>query len=88
KLIPALAAIHNFITSMDPGDQGYKIHGAACEVRISRENAEAQVENANDDGELGSTVTAAERRQANERRDAIAQAMWDDYVAYIADTAN
>ncbi|KAJ3791630.1 hypothetical protein GGU11DRAFT_650832, partial [Lentinula aff. detonsa] len=82
KIVPALAAIHNFIKSMDPGDQGYRIHSSTLDVQMSQESA--QMVDTNDDGELGTTVTTAERRQANERRDAIAQAMWNDYITYTA----
>ncbi|KAE9389103.1 hypothetical protein BT96DRAFT_835393, partial [Gymnopus androsaceus JB14] len=86
KLVPALAAVHNFICSKDPSDIGYGIGGVAAEHQIAQALRDREEDmDEDEEGELGSTVTAVERRRALERRDAIAKEMWDDYVAYTSE---
>jgi hypothetical protein len=68
---------------MDGDDKGWNIHSVSAERQIARDIAEQQLDD-DEDGELGSSVTAAERRRAQDRRDKIAQAMWNDYVTYTA----
>jgi hypothetical protein len=70
RLPEALAAIHNFIQDHDPMD----INNI---VDPMDPKPGAQM------GELEEGVPrAAERDQANERRDIITQEMWDQYCAY------
>ena len=85
-LIPAaLAALHNFIREYDPQE-------------IRRFDDEGDDDDDDDDyqllalrmgpqpgsvGELGGQVTPAERARANEMRDNIASAMWEQYQRYL-----
>ena len=72
----ALAALHNFIRQYDPE-----------EIRMFKDDqpfdfpTRAHLESA---GELGrGRVRPDERAPANERRDRIAAAMWEQYQCYI-----
>lgn len=82
KIVPALGAIHNFIRHKDSEDHAHGIRSRPAERIIAEEILQQQLDDEHSDGDLGSDVTAAERIQANERRDLIAMAMWNDYVAY------
>ncbi|KAJ3994047.1 hypothetical protein F5050DRAFT_1576427, partial [Lentinula boryana] len=84
KLVPALGAIHNFIHQVDPNDLAWNIRSTVTERQISAEVDEGLQIGNEEDGELGSTVTTAERRHANARRDTIAEQMWNDYLAYTS----
>lgn len=69
RLPAALAAIHNFIRNHDPIDINDIMDPVDFEPGVRME-------------ELAQGVPgAAERDHANERRDAIAQNMWDEYCA-------
>jgi hypothetical protein len=73
KFPPAMAAIHNFIRIHDPDD-------------INRE-AEKEAERCppcRQPGNLGGDISRREIRRATKRRDDIAIAMWEQYVAYRA----
>jgi hypothetical protein len=66
RLAPALGTIHNFIRDHDPD-----------EINDLLEDLEAQPR---EYGHLADgPARAAERGQANDRRDAIAQSMWEQY---------
>ena len=82
KIIPALGAIHNFIRQKDCNDNAQGIHSSSAERVIDEEILHRQMDDEDENGDLGTSVTAAERRHANERQDSIAMAMWNDYVAY------
>ena len=78
-LPPALATLHNFIRKHDPNDiadfddvedpqPGTRVEGPAAE-----------------EGQLAAGIPgAAERWQANKRRGRIAQEMWTQYQAHLA----
>ncbi|EJD45179.1 transposase [Auricularia subglabra TFB-10046 SS5] len=72
-LFPALCAIHNFICIHNLQDMG-EDDDDEIETRLPDAPGAAA-------GELGGSVSAAEKRRANARRDDIAMAMWNDYVA-------
>jgi hypothetical protein len=75
RLPPALAAVHNFIRKRDPHDlDDYEnIKDPQPGLRAVGEVAEGQLS--------AGLPRVAERRQANERRDGIAQSMWEQYRA-------
>jgi hypothetical protein len=85
-LVPAVAALHNFIRIHDVADEArnfgentlHREDSGSLHNFTSEEPREMLPE------ELGMQVTAEERARASTRRDAIAKAMWDDYVAYTA----
>lgn len=72
RIFPALAAIHNFI----------RIHDSE-EINDFTDN----IVNPHSNTRLGSLATgivsSGERDRAKDRRDKIAQDMWDSYVAYL-----
>lgn len=72
RIFPALAAIHNFIRihdSQDVQDFEDEVYGPQSSIHL---------------GQLAtSLVTPAERERAADRRDEIAQQMWDDYLEYL-----
>ena len=78
KIPAAMAALHNFIRIYDPDDLAEEDdntdddedHIPPPQIPITPEN-------------LGHHITAAERARAAERRDAIAKAMWEDYVVEL-----
>ena len=79
-LIPALGAVHNFISIHDPTDtfaqdSRNSLQSPSSQSRFG-EPQNATLTNAE---VLGSDITAEERRRAGARRDAIANAMWKDY---------
>lgn len=72
RIFPALAAIHNFIRIHDTED----IHDFDDEICDPHPSART--------GQLAtSLVSPAERERAADRRDEIAQQMWDDYLEYL-----
>lgn len=78
-LIPALGAIHNFISIHDPTD--YFTEDSRNSNPQSTSNSQSrEPQNVTPNTEvLGSDITAEERRRAGARRDAIANTMWEDY---------
>lgn len=89
KLVPAIAALHNFL----------RIHDRTDEASDLGQNSLGREHSGSIDGfvdspveprevtpeELGMHITEAERHRASARRDRIAQQMWADYVAYTQD---
>lgn len=84
KLVPALGAVHNYIRVKDPADYARGIRSPRAERRISRTIRNRDMEDMEEDGELGDRISLAERKRAMEKRDQIAKAMWDDYIAYTS----
>ncbi|THU91108.1 hypothetical protein K435DRAFT_674767, partial [Dendrothele bispora CBS 962.96] len=85
KLPAALGAVHNFIRILDPLDEALGINTVFSFHAAHRDNVvgESFLEDDDEQGILGQKVTAAERLRANERRDRIAQEMWDQYQSYL-----
>ena len=71
KLVNAICALHNFIWTYDPKD-GDEINLTEVE-RTSPQSLQE---------DFAIDVTAAEREEASKKRDQIAKAMWEQYVAY------
>ena len=71
RVIPACLVIHNFICIYDPTDD-IILEGSELEDCTSDE------ENQNV-GDLGGAAARAETRRADQRRDEIADKMWEDY---------
>lgn len=69
QFVPALCALHNFIRLHDPKD--------------IPKNVQSDFPQAPGTEDFGHSITHAEKRRANDRRDRIAQAMWDSYQNYI-----
>lgn len=80
RLPPALAALHNFIRQHDPDDMA----DVDDNIDDPQPGTRAEPPVAPAEGQLaGGIAGAAERRQANERRDKIAQEMWTQYQAEL-----
>jgi hypothetical protein len=72
---PGLAAIHNFIMDVDPNDIDNYLNGDADDLDPNPGQPQDNVF-----GTLASgAVTQAEKNSATQKRDDIAQAMWDNY---------
>lgn len=80
-LIPALGAIHNFISIHDPTDYfALDSESRNNNPQSASSSRSREPQNVTPDREvLGSDITAEERLRAGARRDAIANAMWEDY---------
>lgn len=72
KIVHALCALHNFIRIHDPDD-----------LDASTQEELARVPQDPIAADFGGTISAGEQRQATSRRDRIAMAMWEEYVAYL-----
>ncbi|TEB22135.1 hypothetical protein FA13DRAFT_1602848, partial [Coprinellus micaceus] len=70
-LIPALCALHNYILAHDPNDNA-----------IGHWEDDDDIPDVVDTVVQGS-ITEEERTRAGQRRDELAQQMWDDYLEYI-----
>ena len=72
-IVPALAALHNLIIVHDPGDislhEDETIAGSNADDAWSTHQA---------------AISREERTRANDRRDQLAMAMWNDYIARAA----
>jgi hypothetical protein len=68
RIIPALAALHNFIITHDPSE-------------ISLQEVETEMNEDNGWGAHQAAIPREERSRAVERRDGIALAMWEEYTA-------
>ena len=84
KLVLAFTVIFNFNQIYNPQD-------ADCEFDLEKWKEQdfdsvtgLSANERGDEGELGGQVGAAERREADERREQIAQTMWASYEAYHA----
>lgn len=75
-LVPALAALHNFICIHDPSDCRTL---TATEQRVGQQNDNFQ--DIDNSGELSFHISMGERTQASIKRDRIALEMWTDYQA-------
>lgn len=71
KIVNAICALHNFIQAYDPEDEN--------DINLT-EIERATPQHLREDFAID--VTRAEREEASERRDQIAKAMWEQYVAY------
>lgn len=79
---PALAALHNFIRKYDPDEIEMYHDEDELEVELQMGARPEPV------GELGTGyVTQQETVRANERRDRIAGAMWEQYQVYLESRA-
>lgn len=77
KIPPALAAIHNLIMNNDPTDIDHYLMGNSDNDLDPNPGVVAD----NDFGSLSQgAVTAGEKLQASQKRDQIAEAMWNSYV--------
>ncbi|KAF8162008.1 hypothetical protein BJ912DRAFT_865117, partial [Pholiota molesta] len=75
KVLPALAAVHNFIMDYDPTDINEYLNDNEDDL-----NPNPGQPRTNEFGTLANeAVTLAEKTRATLKRDSIAQAMWDDY---------
>jgi hypothetical protein len=72
KLVNAICALHNFIRAYDPED-GVDINNITEVERATPQHLRE---------DFAVDVSTAERVEASERRDRIAKAMWEQYVAY------
>lgn len=76
QIPPAMCAIHNFIHNHDPDDAAQYLSGDE-EHDVNSNPGQTQE---NDFGVLAAAaVTSAEKTRSEEKRDRVAQAMWDDY---------
>ena len=73
RLPAALAALHNFISENNPQEQP-----------ISRSSSQGAAPIDDDDQNDDNNAFAGAGEDADERRDAIAQAMWEDYLQVLA----
>lgn len=72
RLPAALTAIHDFIQDHDPDD-----------INDIEDPVDPDTTSRAQEGELASGIaTVAERSQVNERRDKIAELMWNQYLAH------
>jgi len=71
KLVPALCVLYNFIRTHDPEDLDL-VDLAEVECRSPQRRPE----------NFGGAVGAAERQDANDRWDRIAQVIWAQYVEH------
>ncbi|KAJ7598770.1 hypothetical protein C8J56DRAFT_770590, partial [Mycena floridula] len=78
-ILPALAALHNFIVKLDPSDtDSYR---DALDPQPGQYPA-----NERDFGALSTTVpTRQEKKKATDRQDRIAEDMWVDYQQLLRD---
>ncbi len=91
KLVCAMGALFNFIRS---SPDGISIHSTRQGRRRTFQTVEGAIVEVDEDddgmpielGELHGYVSPAEKERADERRDRIAAAMWEDYLAYIGDS--
>ena len=77
RIPPALCSIHNFIRLHDPTEfeDFHNIQEDPDPVHLT--------------GDLAETIpNAQERARANQRRDYIAEQMWNDYEQYMAQTGD
>jgi hypothetical protein len=72
KLVNAICALHNFIRAYDPEDVN-DINGITEVERASPQHLRE---------DFAVDVSTAERVEASKRRDQIAKAMWEQYIAY------
>jgi fumarylacetoacetate (FAA) hydrolase family protein len=71
KLVNAICALHNFIRAYDPED--------GDDINLT-EVERASLQHLRED--FAVDVSVIEREEASKRRDQIAKAMWEQYVAY------
>lgn len=77
-----LCALHNFIRRHDPTDANDEEYALAADVSHVRVNGPGI-------GELATnTVNAAERMEASNARDQIAEQMWEDYQQILHDNGH
>jgi hypothetical protein len=92
KLVPAIAALHNFLRVHDSDDNALDLGStgeATSQGSMQREGSGSLEDFFNYEPreispeELGISITAAERARASARRDRIAQRMWEDYLVVL-----
>jgi DDE superfamily endonuclease len=70
QIVPAVAALHNFILAHNPNEE-----------LTTEDETEPNVDNEDDDqGIHQAAVPYNERTRAGERRDRMAMEMWEDYI--------
>jgi hypothetical protein len=90
RLIAAVGALHNFLRIHDQDDDARDLGNDG--PSLQREGSQSSFDNFVEGiepreispEELGMNITEEERARASARRDAIAQQMWVDYLAYRA----
>ena len=82
KIPAALAALHNFIRIFDPDDGALDDDGGDDQSQGA--SLPGMMGEINQD-HLGHYITQVEKDRANERRDNIARAMWEQYQGILAD---
>ncbi|KAF8145063.1 hypothetical protein K438DRAFT_1589103, partial [Mycena galopus ATCC 62051] len=89
RLVPAIAALHNFLRIHDRTDEARDLgpnntpqrEGSASSFEDFVQAGPIEIREIAPE-ELGMQITEAERNRAAARRDRIAQQMWEDYLAY------
>lgn len=87
-LIPAIGALHNFLRIHDRSDEAWDL----APNGIQREGSSSLIDFVAEPTEphqifpeeLGWHISDEEKVRASNRRDRIAQKMWEDYLAYVA----
>jgi len=82
ELILAFTVIFNFIHIYDPQDPDCEFDPKKWKEQDFDMATGLTSEDRGDEGDLSGQVGVAERRAADERREEIAQAMWESYQAY------
>ncbi|KAF8995337.1 hypothetical protein BDZ89DRAFT_903489, partial [Hymenopellis radicata] len=82
RLVAAFGALHNFIRIHEPRTGNTSSVHQSGPDGVEREQAAKRNTGAGI-GELGGFISETEQTRAKALRNAIAQAMWDDYVEYV-----
>lgn len=89
-LVPAIAALHNFLRIHEGDDDAHDLAPTSQNL-LRREGSDRLEDFIQDEPreispeELGMLISAEEKARASARRDRIAQQMWKDYVALLAE---
>jgi hypothetical protein len=83
RVIIAFLVIFNFIAIFDPNHSDFSFNPDNWKDADFDTATNIDPDGENDEGEFGGDVSTAEGRWADQRRDEIAKAMWDQYVAHI-----
>lgn len=95
ELIPALCALHNFILTHDPNNNaiGHWVPEDGLSTSSQQSTHGGHDEEGDDDIQdvetvVQGSITEEERTRTGQRRDELAQQMWDDYLEYIGHFEN
>ncbi|KAJ7657663.1 hypothetical protein DFH06DRAFT_933098, partial [Mycena polygramma] len=83
-LVPAVGALHNFLRIHDRSDEAKDLGGDGTPATSTLDDFACNEPRQIQPEELGFQIGEAERMRASSRRDHIAEKMWQDYQAYIA----